>query len=126
MRKSFDLKNNYDQLARRRQLPFPDDKSAQGANATPSDAKAAGTAEISATDPVSQMEALKAVLKKVEENSPLATEVYNFEIRQDTGKVYVRVEDKEGNLIRQIPSERFLEINENISQMIGLFLDQRG
>jgi len=125
MRKSFDLKNNYDQLARRRQLPFSE-KSAQGANAIPSDAKAAGTAEISATDPVSQMEALKAVLKKVEENSPLATEVYNFEIRQDTGKVYVRVEDKEGNLIRQIPSERFLEINENISQMIGLFLDQRG
>ncbi len=125
MRKSFDLKNNYDQLARRKQLPFPE-KSAQGASTTPSDAKAAATAEISATDPVSQMEALKAVLKKVEENSPLATEVYNFEIRQDTGKIYVRVEDKEGNLIRQIPSERFLEINENISQMIGLFLDQRG
>ena len=29
----------------------------------------------SATDPVSQMEALKAALKHVEENSPLATEV---------------------------------------------------
>jgi uncharacterized FlaG/YvyC family protein len=72
------------------------------------------------------MEALKAVLKKIEENSPLATEVYNFEIRQDTGKIYVRVEDKEGNLIRQIPPERFLEVNENISQMVGLFLDQRG
>ena len=41
-------------------------------------------------------------------------------------KVNIRQEDKEGNLIRQIPSERFLEINENISQMIGLFLDQRG
>ena len=80
----------------------------------------------SATDPVSQMEALKATLKQVEENSPLATEVYNFEIHEDTGRLYVRVEDKDGNLIRQIPSERFIEVDQNVGQMIGLFLDQRG
>ena len=101
-------------------------KSAQAPDIEPTDDSPSGNSEISSTDPVSQMEALKAVLKKIEENSPLATEVYNFEIRQDTGKIYVRVEDKEGNLIRQIPPERFLEINENISQMVGLFLDQRG
>ena len=80
----------------------------------------------SATDPVSQMEALKAALKHVEENSPLATEVYNFEIHEDTGRLYVRVEDKDGKLIRQIPSERFIEVDQNVGQMIGLFLDQRG
>ena len=125
MRQSLDLKNSYDQFRRQRQ-PASSGKSAQAPDIEPTDDSPGGNSEISATDPVSQMEALKAVLKKIEENSPLATEVYNFEIRQDTGKIYVRVEDKEGNLIRQIPPERFLEVNENISQMIGLFLDQRG
>ena len=86
----------------------------------------ANSQPVSATDPVSQMEALKAALKQVEENSPLATEVYNFEIHEDTGRLYVRVEDKDGNLIRQIPSERFIEVDQNVGQMIGLFLDQRG
>ncbi|MCH2574574.1 flagellar protein FlaG [Candidatus Poribacteria bacterium] len=125
MRQSLDLKNSYDQFRRQRQ-PALSGKSAQAPDIESTDDSPSGNSEISATDPVSQMEALKAVLKKIEENSPLATEVYNFEIRQDTGKIYVRVEDKEGNLIRQIPPERFLEVNENISQMIGLFLDQRG
>jgi len=125
MRQSLDLKNSYDQFRRQRQTALSG-KSAQAPDIEPTDDSPSGNSEISATDPVSQMEALKAVLKKIEENSPLATEVYNFEIRQDTGKIYVRVEDKEGNLIRQIPPERFLEVNENISQMIGLFLDQRG
>ena len=125
MRQSLDLKNSYDQFRRQRQ-PALSGKSAQAPDTEPTDDSPSGNSEISATDPVSQMEALKAVLKKIEENSPLATEVYNFEIRQDTGKIYVRVEDKEGNLIRQIPPERFLEVNENISQMVGLFLDQRG
>mgnify|MGYP001161352189 CR=1 FL=1 len=125
MRQSLDLKNNYDQFRRQRQPALPG-KSAQAPDIEPTDDSPSGNSEISATDPVSQMEALKAVLKKIEENSPLATEVYNFEIRQDTGKIYVRVEDKEGNLIRQIPPERFLQVNENISQMVGLFLDQRG
>jgi len=125
MRQSLDLKNNYDQFRRQRQPALPG-KSAQATDIEPTDDSLGGNGEISATDPVAQMEALKAVLKKIEENSPLATEVYNFEIRQDTGKIYVRVEDKEGNLIRQIPPERFLQVNENISQMVGLFLDQRG
>jgi uncharacterized FlaG/YvyC family protein len=125
MRQSLDLKNSYDQFRRQRQ-PALSGKSAQAPDIESTDDSPSGNSEISATDPVSQMEALKAVLKKIEENSPLATEVYNFEIRQDTGKIYVRVEDKEGNLIRQIPPERFLEVNENISQMVGLFLDQRG
>ena len=125
MRQSLDLKNNYDQFRRQRQ-PALSGKSAQAPDIESTDDSPSGNSEISATDPVSQMEALKAVLKKIEENSPLATEVYNFEIRQDTGKIYVRVEDKEGNLIRQIPPERFLQVNENISQMVGLFLDQRG
>ena len=125
MRQSLDLKNSYDQFRRQRQ-PALSGKSAQTPDIEPTDDSPSGNIEISATDPVSQMEALKAVLKKIEENSPLATEVYNFEIRQDTGKIYVRVEDKEGNLIRQIPPERFLQVNENISQMVGLFLDQRG
>ena len=125
MRQSLDLKNSYDQFRRQRQ-PALSGKSAQAPDIESTDDSPSGNSEISSTDPVSQMEALKAVLKKIEENSPLATEVYNFEIRQDTGKIYVRVEDKEGNLIRQIPPERFLEVNENISQMIGLFLDQRG
>ena len=125
MRQSLDLKNSYDQFRRQRQ-PALSGKSAQAPDIEPTDDSPSGNSEISATDPVSQMEALKAVLKKIEENSPLATEVYNFEIRQDTGKIYVRVEDKEGNLIRQIPPERFLEVNENISQIVGLFLDQRG
>ena len=125
MRQSLDLKNNYDQFRRQRQPALPG-KSAQATDIEPTDDSPSGNIEISATDPVAQMEALKAVLKKIEENSPLATEVYNFEIRQDTGKIYVRVEDKEGNLIRQIPPERFLQVNENISQMVGLFLDQRG
>ena len=125
MRQSLDLKNSYDQFRRQRQ-PALSGKSAQAPDIESTDDSPSGNSEISATDPVSQMEALKAVLKKIEENSPLATEVYNFEIRQDTGKIYVRVEDKEGNLIHQIPPERFLEVNENISQMIGLFLDQRG
>jgi uncharacterized FlaG/YvyC family protein len=125
MRQSLDLKNSYDQFRRQRQ-PALSGKSAQAPDIESTDDSPSENSEISATDPVSQMEALKAVLKKIEENSPLATEVYNFEIRQDTGKIYVRVEDKEGNLIRQIPPERFLEVNENISQMIGLFLDQRG
>ena len=125
MRQSLDLKNNYDQFRRQRQ-PALSGKSAQAPDIEPTDDSPSRNSENSSTDPVSQMEALKAVLKKIEENSPLATEVYNFEIRQDTGKIYVRVEDKEGNLIRQIPPERFLEVNENISQMVGLFLDQRG
>ena len=125
MRQSLDLKNSYDQFRRQRQ-PALSGKSAQAPDIESTDDSPSRNSEISATDPVSQMEALKAVLKKIEENSPLATEVYNFEIRQDTGKIYVRVEDKEGNLIRQIPPERFLEVNENISQMVGLFLDQRG
>ena len=125
MRQSLDLKNSYDQFRRQRQ-PALSGKSAQAPDIESTDDSPSGNSEISATDPVSQMEALKAVLKKIEENSPLATEVYNFEIRQDTGKIYVRVEDKEGNLIRQIPPERFLQVNENISQMVGLFLDQRG
>ena len=125
MRQSLDLKSNYDQFKRQRQPALPG-KSAQAPDIELTDDSLGGNGEISATDPVAQMEALKAVLKKIEENSPLATEVYNFEIRQDTGKIYVRVEDKEGNLIRQIPPERFLQVNENISQMVGLFLDQRG
>ena len=125
MRQSLDLKNSYDQFRRQRQ-PALSGKSAQTPDIEPTDDSPSRNSENSSTDPVSQMEALKAVLKKIEENSPLATEVYNFEIRQDTGKIYVRVEDKEGNLIRQIPPERFLEVNENISQMVGLFLDQRG
>ena len=67
MRQSLDLKNSYDQFRRQRQ-PALSGKSAQAPDIEPTDDSPSGNSEISSTDPVSQMEALKAVLKKIEEN----------------------------------------------------------
>ena len=65
MRQSLDLKNSYDQFRRQRQPALPG-KSAQAPDIEPTDDSPSGNIEISATDPVAQMEALEAVLKKIE------------------------------------------------------------
>jgi|Wag4MinimDraft_11_1082651.scaffolds.fasta_scaffold00181_4 flagellar protein FlaG len=69
----------------------------------------------------------KDVAKAVEELNK-AVEALNigrkFEIEDDLEEVVVKIMDKkEGEVIRQIPSEEAIKLEKNIKQMLGMFFD---
>lgn len=66
-------------------------------------------------------------LERAAERLNKALEAFDRDLNisfQDDGKVIVRVTDpKTGDVIRQIPPERVLEVEESLDKIVGLFVN---
>jgi len=71
--------------------------------------------------------AMPAMLKDLESKINLMHDVgLQFSEYKDSGKMIVRVVEKGTNkVIREIPSEEFLELVEKMDQMIGILFDKK-
>ncbi len=71
--------------------------------------------------------AMPAILKDLESKINKMQEVgLEFSQYKDSGKIIVRVVEKGTNkIIREIPSEAFLDLVEKMDQMIGILFDKK-
>ncbi len=55
------------------------------------------------------------------------TSKFEFKVHEGTGRMLVKLLDKETNeVIREIPSEKILDLIANIWEMVGILVDERG
>jgi flagellar protein FlaG len=65
---------------------------------------------------------LVKIMKKVSE---VYNHQLNFEIYEDTNRIYVQIVDKSTKeVIKQIPPEEMLELSAKIQEMVGIMLDK--
>ncbi len=50
----------------------------------------------------------------------------SFSVHETSGKTIAKIIDKEtGNVIKEIPSEKLLELSDKLNEMIGIFFDEK-
>lgn len=71
----------------------------------------------------------KELVKKVEQLND-AMDLFNrklsFQVHEETQRIYVQILNSEtGEVIKEIPPEKFLDMLENISEAIGIIVDEK-
>jgi len=80
-----------------------------------------------APDPEKDVERVSEVVDAVQESMDMIKETNNhllFSVDEQTEEVMVKVTNKDsGEVIREIPSQEFLDLAANFEQMVGLMFD---
>jgi len=98
----------------------------QGDKAPSNERIISGKKEILDANPIS----LEKLEKAVEETNRIVfprDDRFEFKIHERTGRMLVKLIDKETEeTIREIPSEKILDLIANIWEMVGIIVDERG
>lgn len=107
------------------------DKSLKGRESRNSDARSDSPAiQIPKQTPNQKVVEMERLEKAVEETNRIvfpADNQFEFKIHDGTGRIMVKLINKETNeTIREIPSEKILDLIANIWEMVGILVDERG
>jgi len=70
-------------------------------------------------------EALNKVVEKLNKTSELFNQRLTFKVHEETKRLIVKViDDRTGEVVKEIPPKEMLELEESISEMIGMILDK--
>lgn len=90
------------------------------------DVKAEAKAEAEAKDKQPRPEELQSALQKIKEFVSAAASDINFSIDSESGRTVVKVIDRSTKeIIRQIPSQEFLDMSKALDRLQGLLLKNK-